>query len=73
MKPKIRKSRRELQKRMAQVFSGELQMLSAEMQGILVDDLVTAFESRLKVFNRAQAGLREITSMGMVNYETVKA
>lgn len=48
------KNRKEMQLKMATVFSEKIQMLSTELQGILLDDLVTAFENRLNVLNRAQ-------------------
>jgi hypothetical protein len=43
------KERKELELEMATVFSEKLQMLSTELQQILLDDLVTAFENRLNV------------------------
>lgn len=49
------KNRKELRLKMAAVFSEKIQMLSTELQGILLDDLVTAFENRLCVLNRAQS------------------
>jgi hypothetical protein len=49
------KSRNKLRVKMATVFGAELRMLSTEMQQILLDDLVTAFENRLKVFQRTQS------------------
>lgn len=42
---------------MLAVFGEEIEMLSAELQQILLDDLVTAFENRLNVLNRAQSTL----------------
>ena len=48
------KNRKELRLKMATFFSEKIQMLSTELQGILLDDLVTAFENRLNVLNRAQ-------------------
>ena len=48
------KNRKELRLKMATVLSEKIQMLSTELQGILLDDLVTAFENRLNVLNRAQ-------------------
>ena len=47
------KSRRALEAKMASVFSEKLKELSTELQKILLDDMVTAFENRLKVLNRA--------------------
>jgi len=48
------KNMKELRLKMVTVFSEEIQMLSTELQEILLDDLVTAFENRLNVLNRAQ-------------------
>jgi hypothetical protein len=52
------KNRKELQDKMAKVFSGKMKGLSTELQEIFIDDLVTAFESRLTVFNHAQKNKR---------------
>jgi hypothetical protein len=49
------KNRKEMQLKMATVFSEKIQMLQKELQEILLDDLVTAFENRLAVLNRAQS------------------
>ena len=38
---------------MASVFNEKIKALSTELQEILVDDMITAFENRLKVLNRA--------------------
>jgi hypothetical protein len=38
---------------MATVFGEKIKELSTELQRILLDDMVTAFENRLKVLNRA--------------------
>ena len=51
------KERKELELKMATVFSDELQMLSTERQQILLDDLVTAFENRLNVLKGARLTL----------------
>jgi hypothetical protein len=51
------KERKELKLKMATVFSEKLQMLSTELQQILIDDMVSAFENRLKVLNRAQSSV----------------
>ena len=39
----------ELEKKIKQVFSSKIKELSTELQRILIDDMVTAFENRLKV------------------------
>ncbi|MGA3191782.1 MAG: hypothetical protein ABSD73_04610 [Candidatus Bathyarchaeia archaeon] len=49
------KERRELENKMAKVFKRNVKGLSAELQRILLDDLVTAFQNRMNVLIRAQA------------------
>lgn len=48
------KGRKELRANMAMVFGERTKGLSAELQEILLDDIVTAFENRLIVFKRAE-------------------
>jgi len=48
------KQRKELETKMANVFRENVRGLSAELQRILVDDLVTAFQNRINVLIRAQ-------------------
>jgi hypothetical protein len=50
------KCRDELEAKMATVFGEEIKELSTEYQQILIDDMVTAFENRLKVLNRSKIG-----------------
>ena len=45
------KSRKELEAKMAAVFGEKIEGLSTELQRILLDDMVTAFENRLNVLN----------------------
>ena len=45
------KDRKELETRLAGVFDEKINTLSTELREILLDDLVTAFENRLKVLN----------------------
>jgi hypothetical protein len=47
------KERKELEAKMASVFGAKIKKLSTELQKILLDDMVTAFENRLNVLNRA--------------------
>jgi hypothetical protein len=47
------KGRQELEAKMASVFGEKIKQLSTELQRILLDDMVTAFENRLNVLNRA--------------------
>lgn len=55
---KSSKNRNELGLKMADVFGEQIQVLSTELQGILLDDLVTAFENRLNVLTKAQSTLK---------------
>jgi hypothetical protein len=49
------KQRKELEAKMSKALRTNIKGLSAELQRILVDDLVTAFQNRLNVLNKAQA------------------
>jgi hypothetical protein len=49
------KSRKVLRNKMAEVFNDEIKALPAEVQYILLDDLVTAFENRLSIFSQAKS------------------
>jgi hypothetical protein len=49
------KQRKELEGKMAKVFKESIEGLSTELQKILVDDLVTAFQNRMNVLIRVQA------------------
>ncbi len=40
---------------MAEALDNDTQMLSTELKDILLDDLITAFESRLKILEKAQS------------------
>jgi hypothetical protein len=48
------KQRKELETKMTKVFKENIKGLSAELQRILLDDLVTAFQNRINVLIRAQ-------------------
>lgn len=49
-------------------------MLSSDMRNILLDDLVTAFENRLKVLRQIQLDLCCLSSIDVsVDNETLKA
>jgi hypothetical protein len=43
------KGRKELEAKMATLFREKIKGLSTELQEILIDDMVTAFENRLNV------------------------
>jgi hypothetical protein len=49
------KHRKELKANMAAVFGEKINVLSTELREILLDNMVTAFENRLIVLNRAEA------------------
>ena len=65
------KNRKETKQKMATVFADKIKMLSKELQEILLDDLITAFENRIKVLNRAQSTL-ELKMAESVEYETIQ-
>jgi len=46
--------RKRLQKIMMEAFKKEIKTLTPELQYLLTDDLVTAFQNRLSVFQRIQ-------------------
>jgi hypothetical protein len=48
-------SRKRLQKMMLETFTSEIHSLAPELQSILADDMVTALQNRLVVFQRIQA------------------
>jgi len=49
------KQRKQLEAKMSKALKTNIKGLSAELQRILVDDMVTAFQNRINVLNRAQA------------------
>jgi hypothetical protein len=48
------KQRKNLEVKMSKVLSENIKGLSAELQKILLDDMVTAFQNRINVLIRAQ-------------------
>lgn len=48
------KQRRELEDKMSKVLKENIHGLSTELQEILLDDLVTAFQNRINVLIRVQ-------------------
>ncbi len=57
---------------MAKVFSDEIKALPVDMRYILLDDLVTAFESRLSIFTQPKARpLQEDYEIVVGNQEVV--
>ena len=53
MKQIAEKGRKEIEAKLADVFDAEINGLSTELREILLDDMVTAFENRLNVLNKA--------------------
>ncbi len=53
MKQIAEKERKEIEAKLANVFDEEINGLSTELREILLDDMVTAFENRLNVLNKA--------------------
>ena len=53
MKQIADKDRKELEAKLANVFDEKITGLSTELREILLDDMVTAFENRLNVLNKA--------------------
>jgi hypothetical protein len=53
MKEIASKDRKQLESKFADVFQSEINGLNTELREILLDDMVTAFENRLNVLNRA--------------------
>ena len=59
---------------MTEALNGNIKTLSAEMQEILVDDLITAFENRFEVLSGAQLNLNCCANIGVkVSNETLEA
>ena len=67
------KSRKELKNKMAIVFSENIKTLSTDLQGVLLDDLVTALENRLNVLNRINQNTQFATAMTeCAEFETIQ-
>ena len=65
------KDRNELKLKIANVLDENLRMYSSDLREMLLDDLVTALENRLKILNKVQSDV-QIEVAGSVDYETVK-
>jgi len=57
--------RQALKIKMAEVLYDDIKMLPAEMQDILLDDLITAFQNRVKVINEAKLNLQCFVEVGV--------
>jgi hypothetical protein len=51
-------SRKELEGKFLRVFNDKINGISTELQRILIDDMVTAFENRLNMLKRVQINYR---------------
>ena len=66
-------SRKDLKNKMAVVFGDKIKTLSIELQGVLLDDLVTALENRLIILNRINENAQFVTAITEnVDCETVQ-
>ena len=63
-KPKMTK-RTALKKKMIEVLNDDIKMLPAEMQDILVDDLITAFQNRMRIVSEAKLNLQCFVEVGV--------
>jgi len=62
-KPLTRKKRNQLQRKLMAALEEEVGILSPDLQKILIDDLVTAFENRIKVFKKFQQKPKETENL----------
>ena len=65
------KDRNALKLKIAKVFDANIRMLSSDLRELLLDDLVTAFENRVKVLSKVQSDV-QIQVAGSVDCETVQ-
>jgi hypothetical protein len=74
MNQSLSKDRKSLKMKMAEALNGNIKTLSSEMQEILLDDLVTALESRVEVLSNSQLNLRCFANVGVkVSNAQIKA
>ncbi len=67
------KKRKNLKLKMAKVFNEKIQMLSPDLQEVLLDDVVTAFENRLTVLSRASVSMQCLAGVTEgVEFETIQ-
>ena len=64
--------RKKLKLKMAVAFNENIQVLPVDLQEMLLDDRVTAFENRLEGLNKAQSNAR-IDILEDTDYKTIKA
>jgi hypothetical protein len=54
-----------LKSKLSQVLKEEIKALPDDLQAVLVDDMITAFESRYAVLNRAKSNLEFAINPGL--------
>jgi hypothetical protein len=54
MKNSARRNQKEIKTKMAAVLDADLKLLSNDLQKILIEDMVTAFENRLSILKNMQ-------------------
>jgi hypothetical protein len=57
--------RKELKTKLAEALNYKINNLSSSMKEILLDDLVTAFESRFEVLSNAQSNMKCFVDLGV--------
>jgi hypothetical protein len=65
MKQITSKNRKQLKNKISEALNSNIKTLSTEMQEILVDDLITAFENRYEVLSDAQLNLHCFANIGV--------
>jgi hypothetical protein len=58
-------SKKALKNKLSQAIKKEINVLPSYMQTILVDDLITAFESRFAVMNRVKNNEEFVVQIGL--------
>ena len=58
-------NRKVLKSKMAEALNDEIKTLPADLKEILVDDLVTAFQNRVKVVKEATSDLEYYVELGV--------
>ena len=65
MKKTNNTSRKALKSKMAKALNDEIKTLPTEMQEILADDLVTAFQNRIKIVKEATSNFEDYLALGV--------
>ena len=66
--PIAEKERKKLQKRLIKTLKAQISHLSADLQQILADDLITALQNRLTVFTAIQTKQTPNTYLESINH-----